>query len=151
MRWIVVILSILPLIANANYQRNVARPVEKVILGQVESVRYFNDSEIEHGRHHGLKTFLGTIAGGVVGHQFGRGGGRTLATIIGTVAGGVAGHHYMGQSYHHHDRGVELLIVTKKGQLIDVIQYVDDQMIFDQGNKVRILYFKDGVRVDKQY
>ncbi len=46
MRWVVLILSILPLFANAGYQRNVAKPVDKVVIGQNESVRNFSSVEI---------------------------------------------------------------------------------------------------------
>ncbi|MDC0609481.1 glycine zipper 2TM domain-containing protein [Vibrio sp.] len=151
MRWVVLILSILPLFANAEYQRNVARPVDKVVFGQVESARYFSESEIEYAKDNGLKTFLGAIAGGVIGHQFGGGHGRTVATIVGTVAGAAVGNQYEGKPYETHDRGVELLIKSKDGQLIDVVQDVDDKMIFHHGDSVRILYFSDGVRVDKEY
>jgi len=151
MRWVVLILSILPLFANANYQRNIARPVNKVIFGKIESVKYFNDSDIEYAKNNGLKTFLGAIGGGVIGHQFGGGHGRTLATIVGTVAGASVGHNYESRPYTRHDRGVDLLIKTKKNSLIDVVQDVDNDMIFHHGDKVRILYFDDGVRVDKEY
>jgi surface antigen len=33
----------------------------------------------------------GSVLGGVVGHQFGKGGGRTAMTIIGAIAGGMIG------------------------------------------------------------
>lgn len=45
---------------------------------------------------------------------------------------------------------MELLIETKDGKWIDVIQDVDPQMLFRKQDKVRILYFDDGVRVDKE-
>ncbi|MCE0496267.1 glycine zipper 2TM domain-containing protein [Vibrio salinus] len=151
MRWVVLILSFLPFFANAGYQRNVARPVDKVVFGTVDSVRYFNSTEIEYAKNNGLKTFLGAVAGGVIGHQFGGGRGKGLATIVGTVAGAAVTNHYVSQPYEMHDEGVDLLIRTKDGQLIDVIQDVDRQMIFLRNDKVRILYFKDGVRVDKDY
>ena len=35
--------------------------------------------------------------------------------------------------------------------LINVIQDYDPAMVFASGDKVRILYFSDGVRVDKTY
>lgn len=37
-------------------------------------------------------SLLGAVAGGVLGHQFGGGHGRTLATVAGAVAGGYAGN-----------------------------------------------------------
>ncbi len=37
-------------------------------------------------------SILGAVAGGVLGHQFGGGHGRSLATVAGAVAGGYAGN-----------------------------------------------------------
>jgi surface antigen len=37
-------------------------------------------------------TVLGAIAGGIIGNQFGRGGGKAVTTIGGVVLGGVAGN-----------------------------------------------------------
>lgn len=39
---------------------------------------------------------LGAVAGGVVGHQFGGGHGRTVATVIGALGGGYAGNQVQG-------------------------------------------------------
>ena len=55
------------------------------------------------------------------------------------------------QEYKVEYKLVELLIKTDKGKLIDVIQDVDNSMLFERGDKVRILYFDNGVRVDKEY
>jgi uncharacterized protein YcfJ len=41
--------------------------------------------------HQVAGTVIGAIAGGVIGHQFGGGKGKTLATIGGAVGGGVVG------------------------------------------------------------
>lgn len=46
---------------------------------------------------------------------------------------------------------VELLIRNEQDGLINVIQDYDPAMVFASGDKVRILYFSDGVRVDKTY
>jgi len=37
-------------------------------------------------------TVLGAIAGGVIGNQFGHGGGKTAATVGGVILGGIAGN-----------------------------------------------------------
>ncbi len=37
-------------------------------------------------------TVIGGIAGGVIGHQIGSGGGKTAATIVGTIGGAVVGN-----------------------------------------------------------
>lgn len=48
-------------------------------------------------------TVVGAIAGGVIGNQFGRGGGRVAATLAGAVVGGVVGNE-IGRSLDVRDR-----------------------------------------------
>jgi surface antigen len=48
-------------------------------------------------------TVVGAVAGGVIGNQFGGGGGRAAATIVGAVVGGVVGHE-IGKSLDQRDR-----------------------------------------------
>ncbi len=50
-----------------------------------------------------LGTGLGAIAGGVVGSQIGRGGGRAVATGVGVVTGAVIGNQ-VGQSIDNANR-----------------------------------------------
>lgn len=149
------ILLIFPMFANAAYQRNQARPVNQVVFGSVETVRYISQHDIGHAQqtNDGWKTLLGAVVGGVIGHQFGGGHGRQVATVAGAAAGaGIA--HAQSQSadpiYRVEYKLVELLIKTDDGKLVDVIQDVDPDMLFGSGDKVRILYFDDGVRVDKE-
>ncbi|QMV14791.1 outer membrane lipoprotein [Vibrio spartinae] len=151
MRLLILILFVFPLIANAAYERNVARPVNQVVFGQIESVRYFSQTEVVHARANGWETFIGAVAGGIIGHQFGDGHGQSLATIVGSIAGGGIARHHANRSYQREDKAVELLIKVEGKRYIDVIQEVDPNMIFTQDERVRILYFDDGVRVDKVY
>ncbi|SDH05558.1 outer membrane lipoprotein SlyB [Vibrio xiamenensis] len=145
------ILVIFPLVANAAYQRNQARPVNEVIFGEVDSIRYVTQHEIVQSKSHGWETLLGAVVGGVVGHQFGGGSGKELATAVGAIAGGSLAHQHENQVYRVEYKLVELLIKTKDGKLVDVMQDVDPNMLFERGDDVRILYFDDGVRVDKTY
>ena len=48
-------------------------------------------------------TVVGAIAGGVIGNQFGRGGGRVAATLAGAVVGGIVGNE-IGRSLDQRDR-----------------------------------------------
>lgn len=48
-------------------------------------------------------TVVGAVAGGIIGNQFGRGGGRVAATMIGAVAGGIIGNE-IGRSLDKEDR-----------------------------------------------
>lgn len=148
-KWIWILL-IFPLFANAAYQRNQARPVNEVVFGTVDTVRYISQQDIVHSEANGWETLLGAVVGGLIGHQFGDGRGREVATAIGAVTGAGIVRHRGNQSYQVEYRLVEILIKTEKGQLIDVIQDIDNQMLFKAGDRVRILYFNDGVRVDKE-
>ncbi|MBY8231479.1 glycine zipper 2TM domain-containing protein [Vibrio fluvialis] len=148
-RWFLILL-IFPLFANAAYQRNQARPVNEVVFGQVETVRYISQQDIVHSKANGWETLLGAVVGGLIGNQFGDGHGREVATAIGAVAGVGIARSNANQTYHVEYRLVEILIKTSEGKLIDVIQDVDSQMLFSSGDRVRILYFDDGVRVDKE-
>lgn len=149
-KWLWIIL-VFPLIANAAYERNSARPVNQVVFGQVNTVRYISEQEIIKSRANGWQTLLGAVIGGVIGHQFGGGTGQEVATAVGAVAGAGVARHHGQQEYQLEYQLVELLINSDDGQLIDVIQDVDNQMLFKRGDKVRILYFDNGVRVDKAY
>lgn len=84
----------------------------------------------------------------LVGNQFGGGSGKEVATAVGALAGAVITQNQGRSEYRIEYKLVELLINTEKGQLINVIQDVDNNMLFNQADKVRILYFDDGVRVD---
>jgi predicted lipid-binding transport protein (Tim44 family) len=44
-------------------------------------------------------TLMGAIAGGVIGNQFGKGGGRVASTFAGAVIGGIVGNE-IGRSMH---------------------------------------------------
>ena len=83
----------------------------------------------------------------MVGHQFGNGKGQTAMTAAGALAGA-------GASRYHQDRQqgalqVELLIKTSSGQVIQVLQGYDGRLIFNKGDKVRILTSGNDTRVDK--
>ncbi len=97
------------------------------------------------------ETLLGGVVGGLIGNQFGGGTGREVATAVGVVAGASIAHTRQPNQKVVDYRLVELLIKAEDGRLIDVIQDADQQMIFLRGDSVRILYFDDGVRVDKVF
>ncbi|WP_162063675.1 glycine zipper 2TM domain-containing protein [Vibrio taketomensis] len=144
-------LLIFPLFANAAYQRNVARQVNDVVFGKVDSVRYLSQQDIVKAESNGWETLLGAVVGGVIGHQFGGGSGQDVATVVGAVAGAGVARNRANQEYRVEYKLVEILIATDDDRLINVIQDVDSNMIFHRGDWVRILYFDDGVRVDKAY
>ncbi|NVD06276.1 glycine zipper 2TM domain-containing protein [Vibrio sp. JPW-9-11-11] len=149
-KWMWIIL-VFPLIANAGYERNRARPVNQVIYGEIDSVRYISQQQLIQSQANGWKTLLGAVVGGVIGHQFGDGRGREVATAVGAITGAGVVNQQAQQEYRIEYQWVELLVKTEQGQLIDIIQDVDTDMLFSRGDSVRILYFDEGVRVDKAY
>jgi surface antigen len=48
-------------------------------------------------------TVMGAIAGGIIGNQFGSGGGRVAATMVGAVVGGIVGNE-IGRKLDARDR-----------------------------------------------
>ncbi|WP_273993690.1 glycine zipper 2TM domain-containing protein [Vibrio parahaemolyticus] len=145
------IILFLPLFANAAYQRNVAKPVNEVVYGKIDSVRYITQQEVVQSKSNGWKNLLGATIGGLVGNQFGGGTGKEVATAVGALAGAAVAQNQSNYQYTVEYKLVELLIKVKGDKLINVIQDVDKNMLFSRGDEVRILYFDDGVRVDLAY
>ncbi|MFM5139143.1 outer membrane lipoprotein [Aeromonas rivipollensis] len=135
----------------APYERNTARPVDQVVFGQVDTVRNITQRQVLESEHTGWKTLGGAVLGGLLGNQFGGGHGREIATAVGALAGAAAVQHYQSGGSVVENKLVELLIRNEQDGLINVIQDYDPAMVFARGDKVRILYFSDGVRVDKTY
>ena len=67
------------------------------------------------------------------------------------AVGAAAAQQYQSGGTVVENKLVELLIRNEQNGLINVIQDYDPAMVFMNGDKVRILYFDDGVRVDKTY
>ncbi len=136
----------------ADYQRNKAVPVQQVLFGSVQSVRTITEQELVNDRTNGWQTFGGALIGGVIGNQFGGGSGRTVATILGSMIGGSVAHNRQQTSRVIEYKLVELLIQIENGEQYMVVQDLDSQMLFKQGDKVRLVYLTDNtVRVDKAY
>ncbi|MGX9418333.1 glycine zipper 2TM domain-containing protein [Vibrio sp. WJH972] len=156
MRRLLIILLLLPLYANAGYERNVARPVDKVEFAVVDSLRYITQTEVIKAREHGLETFIGAVTGAVIGSHFGRGHGKQFAIIAGSIAGANIARNGARANADSHviyqdSEIVDLLLRMSDGSLIDVVQDVDPSMLFNIGDEVRILYFGNEVRVDKVF
>ena len=50
-----------------------------------------------------MNTIVGSVVGGAVGHQFGKGDGRTIMTILGVAMGGYIGGQ-MGRNMNSYDQ-----------------------------------------------
>ncbi|MBY5920329.1 glycine zipper 2TM domain-containing protein [Ferrimonas balearica] len=136
--------------ALANYNRNQAVPVEKVVYGSVESVREVSREELIEDRNRGWKVFGGALIGGVIGHQFGGGSGQDVATVLGALAGAGLANRSANQQQVRQYRLVEMMILTEGDERLMVIQDYDPGMVFRAGQEVRVVYLSGGqVRVDK--
>ncbi|MCK8045366.1 MULTISPECIES: glycine zipper 2TM domain-containing protein [Shewanella] len=134
----------------APYDRNQAVPVEKVEFGQVASVRNITEKQLVEDRNTGWKTFGGALVGGVIGHQFGGGSGQDVATVLGALLGAGVGNRYGDNSYYQELRLVEMMITLDSGEQVMVIQDLDQGMIFNVNDDVRVVYLQGYVRVDQQ-
>lgn len=132
----------------AGYDRNQAQPVEKVLYGQVASVRKITEKQLMEDRNRGWKTFGGALLGGVIGHQFGGGSGQDVATVLGALLGAGIGHQYGDSSYYRELKLVELMIRQEDETQVMIIQDEDPGMTFKVGDEVRVVYLQGSVRVD---
>lgn len=143
--------SVLIPFANADYERNKAVPVEKVLFGQVLSVRNITEQELIQDKNQGWKTFGGALIGGAIGNQFGSGSGRGVATILGAIIGGSISHDRNPKYQEKNLLLVELMIKVNNGDEYMVIQDLDHRMLFQPKDAVRMIYLANGtVRIDKQ-
>ncbi|GAA6172204.1 glycine zipper 2TM domain-containing protein [Colwellia sp. KU-HH00111] len=137
--------------ANADYNRNKAVPVEKVLFGHVISVRNISYEELTKDSNNGWHTFGGALVGGIIGNQFGGGSGKDVATILGAIIGSS-----MAKNRHHPPKKitinlVELMIKVESGEQFMVIQDFDKNMVFHPDDKIRMIYLANNtVRIDKQ-
>lgn len=138
-------------LSYADYDRNKAVPVEKVLFGKVQSVRKITQQELIEDKNQGWKVFGGALVGGAIGNQFGRGFGRDITTILGAIIGGsIAGDNnpqYKAETIVL----VELMIKIDDGKTYMVVQDFDQNMSFHPQDEIRLIYLEGGsVRVDKQ-
>jgi outer membrane lipoprotein SlyB len=137
---------------SAQYDRNKAIPVEKVLFGNIESVRNISQEELVEDSNNGWRTFGGALIGGAIGHQFGGGSGQDVATVLGAIIGGSMANNRHRQPKKIVIHLVELMIITNDGERFMVIQDFDNNMVFQTNNEVRLVYLENGsVRVDKSY
>ena len=138
--------------ALADFPRNEAVPVEKVLFGKVTSARRITETELIHDRNRGWKVFGGALIGGTVGNQFGSGSGRVLTTILGAMLGSSIADNSHPRTQQINIQLVELMITIDDGSEYMVVQDLDPSMIFHAQDKIRMIYLADGsVRIDKQF
>lgn len=138
--------------ASADYDRNQAVPVDKVLFGKVTSVRHITETELTQDRNQGWKVFGGALIGGGIGNQFGSGSGRALSTILGAMLGGSIANDNHSRVKQVTFELVELMISIDNDGEYMVVQDLDPAMQFHAQDKIRMIYLANGsVRIDKQY
>ncbi len=120
-------------LSGSSYERRQVRTEQTVRIGVVESVR---EVEIEAGEAV-VGTATGAVVGGVAGSTIGGGRGQVLSTVIGAVAGGIAGN--LAEKGIRRERGVEITVRLRNGDLIAVTQAADPREEFRAGDEVRVL------------
>lgn len=147
-RYLLLIFALCFSAATLAYERNKAIPVEKVTYGTVNSVRNITEKQLIEDQNNGWRTFGGALAGGAIGHQFGGGSGQDIATVIGALIGANMASRQRGERYQTLEL-VELMINLEDQSQVMILQDLDTRMIFNPGDEVRVVYLKNGVRVDK--
>jgi len=132
----------------AAYERNKAVPVEKVVYGQIESIRHVTQKQLMEDQNIGWKTFGGAVVGGIIGHQFGGGSGQDVATVIGALLGGAAANKHGDSTHIQQYQLIEMMINLDDGSQVMVLQDIDPRMHFTAGDEVRVVYLTGYVRVD---
>lgn len=99
--------------------------------------------QIQSGEQFGVGALLGGVAGGLLGHQVGKGHGRTVATVAGTLLGGYAGSTM--QQGAQTQSGQHIFVHLQNGVTVGVTQPTDSSLRV--GDMVRIDGSGPGARV----
>ena len=102
--------------------------------------------QIESDAHLGLGAVIGSVAGGVLGHQIGGGTGKDVATVAGALAGGVAGAQV--QKNTEKRPGQHIIVEVGNGVAVGITQPADPNLRV--GDKVRIDGSGNDARVVRQ-
>lgn len=109
-----------------------------VQFGVIEGIDYVQ----REGGSSGAGALIGAIAGGVIGHQIGSGGGNTVATIAGAIGGGLVGNE-VERRRRREDEDFRLGIRMEDGSYRTVITRDDpnlrvgDKIVIDNGRVYR--------------
>ena len=123
------------------YSRSEAGQAQTVRNGTVQSVRYV---KIQGGQRVG--TTIGTIAGAIAGSQVGGGSGETLGALGGAAVGAVAGGAVEQKTGNK--QGIEIMVLMDGDpDPVSFLQEHTDRESFNVGDRVRVIYGSDRVRV----
>jgi outer membrane lipoprotein SlyB len=133
-----------PTLTGTTFSRDEVRQAQTVQMGYVESSTFV----VIEGRTGGIVgAGTGAALGGIAASGIGGGRGRDMATVAGAVAGGIAGQRV--EESVSRRQGVEITVRLDNGSLISVVQEVDQNQIFEPGDRVRVLGQGRTVRVTR--
>lgn len=124
------------------YSREDARKVQQVKFGEVVSVK---PVVIEGNREGIVGNIGGALVGGIAGSGIGDGRGQAIAAIIGGAVGGIAGQ--ASEEKLTRKQAQEIQIQMDSGQVLSVVQEVQDNQFFHMGDRVRLLILNGVTRV----
>lgn len=129
-------------LTGTTYSREEARRVQTVQYGTVEAVT----PVVIEGRTQGIVgTGSGAVIGGLAGSTVGGGKGKSIATVVGAVAGGLAGQ--AAEKSLTTKQGQEITLRLESGEILSVVQEVDDDQYFRPGDRIRLLKHSGVTRV----
>lgn len=121
------------------YTREDARTPQKVEFGVIVAVK----AVVIEGTRSQIGAAVGSILGGIAASNASKGG--DLSTTIGATAGGVLGH--MAEERFTRAQALEITVRKENGDLISVVQEVDDIKEFKADDKIRILTLNGVTRI----
>ncbi|MFZ5556246.1 MAG: glycine zipper 2TM domain-containing protein [Pseudomonadota bacterium] len=108
--------------------------------GEPETARYGKVTgleviQVDKDYQFGVGTVAGAVAGGILGHQFGGGSGKTLLTIGGALAGAAAGT--AAESKLNKQDAQKVTVAMQTGGSVTIVQPVDSRL--KNGMPVRVI------------
>ncbi|MEC6899188.1 glycine zipper 2TM domain-containing protein [Photobacterium piscicola] len=114
------------------YNVNDARQMQQVYYGTVVRTQ----AVTLNGNGNGIGTLAGGAIGGILGSGVGGGTGSEIAAIGGALLGGYLGNAAGNQVTKHN--GVNLTIRMDSGRTVSIVQQVNPQVIFHEGERVQV-------------
>ncbi|EAR55854.1 putative outer membrane lipoprotein Pcp [Photobacterium sp. SKA34] len=120
------------------YNVNDARQMQEVYYGTVVRTQ----SVTLNGNGNGIGTLAGGAIGGILGSGVGGGTGSEIATIGGALLGGYLGNEAGEQVTKRN--GVNLTIKLNSGRTVSIVQQVNPNVMFHNGERVQVNISDDG-------
>lgn len=121
-------------LTGKSYSQSEARQIQTVRYGTVLSAT----PVVIEGRKDGVVgSGAGAIVGGLAGSTLGGGKGSSIAAVLGAVAGGMVGQAIEENTTRK--QGQEVTVRLSNGEILSIVQEVENQSFFQVGEQVRLL------------